>query len=262
VTSPLVEPVAPRGLLADKVALITGAGQGVGQGIALALAAEGASVMAVGRTLSKVEDTAAEIVKRGGTARALAGDVKDEADIDLCVRATVEAFGTVDILVNNAQEVPLGPLLSMSRTELNDGWDSGPLAAFSFMKACHEHLKGGGVVINLATSASLRPDTQGYGVYGAVKEAMRTLTRAAACEWGPDGIRVLNLVPLAKSPGYLWWENDRPEEAAAFAATVPLGYVGDCEADIGRAAVFLCSPDARYVTGTTLMVDGGQAYLR
>ena len=120
----------------------------------------------------------------------------------------------------------------------------------------------GGVVINLATSASLRPDNQGYGVYGAVKEALRTLTRAAANEWGPDGIRVVNLVPLAKSPGYVGWESARPEEAAAFAATVPLGYVGDCEIDIGRAAVFLCGPDGRYVTGTTLMVDGGQSYLR
>ena len=88
------------------------------------------------------------------------------------------------------------------------------------------------------------------------------LTRTAATEWGPDGIRVMTLIPLATSAGYEQWAEDRPEEAAAFLRTVPLGRVGDCEADIGRAAVFLCSNDARYITGGTLIVDGGQAYLR
>ena len=250
------------GVLDGKVALVTGAGQGVGQGIALALAAEGARVMAAGRTAAKLQTTADEITRRGGVAHLTTCDVKREDDIRACVTATVAAFGTVDILVNNAQEVPLGPLTSLTRDDLQTGWSSGPLAAFTFMRECYEHLKGGGVVINLATSASLRPDTQGYGAYGAVKEALRTMSRAAACEWGPDGIRVVCLVPLAASPGYVGWEQARPEEAAAFAATVPLGYVGDCERDIGRAAVFLCGPDGRYVTGTTLMVDGGQAYLR
>jgi len=95
-----------------------------------------------------------------------------------------------------------------------------------------------------------------------VKEALRSMSRAAAYEWGKDGIRVVCLMPLAKSPGYVEWEKARPEEAAAFVATVPLGYVGDCEQDIGRAAVFLASADARYITGSTLVVDGGQGYLR
>ena len=110
-------------------------------------------------------------------------------------------FGTVDILVNNAQEVTLGPLLDMTRDNFEDGWLSGPVASFSFMKACHEHLKDGGVVINLATSASLRLDPMGYGVYGAVKDATRILSRVAATEWGADGIRVICLMPLAASPG-------------------------------------------------------------
>jgi NAD(P)-dependent dehydrogenase (short-subunit alcohol dehydrogenase family) len=250
------------GVLDGKAALVTGAGQGVGEGIALALAAEGARVMVVGRTLAKVERTAAEIARRGGTARAAACDVKQEREIGACVRATVEAFGGVDILVNNAQEVPIGTLLSLRRDDLESGWRSGPLAAFSFMQACHEHLRGGGVVINLASSAALRPDPVGYGAYAAVKEALRSMSRAAAYEWGRDGIRVVCLMPLAKSPGYVEWEKARPDEAAAFVATVPLGYVGDCEQDIGRAAVFLAGPDARYVTGSTLVVDGGQGYLR
>ncbi|TFG93162.1 MAG: SDR family oxidoreductase, partial [Myxococcales bacterium] len=166
------------------------------------------------------------------------------------------------ILVNNAQEVPLGMMLALERKDLEAGWLSGPLAAFSFMQAAHEQLRGGGVVINLASSSALRPDPIGYGAYTAVKEALRSMSRAAAYEWGKDGIRVVCLMPLAKSPGYVEWEKARPEEAAAFTATVPLGYVGDCEQDIGRAAVFLASADARYITGSTLVVDGGQGYLR
>jgi NAD(P)-dependent dehydrogenase (short-subunit alcohol dehydrogenase family) len=253
------------GILDGKVALVTGAGQGVGEGIALALAAEGARVMATGRTLAKVEATAAEIRRRGGSAVARASDVKNERDIEACVQATIAAFGTVDILVNNAQEVRIGPVLSLTREDLEAGWLSGPVAAFSFMKACYPYLKasaGGGVVVNLATSAALRPDPVAYGGYAAVKEALRSLSRAAAYEWGPDGIRVVCLLPLAKSPGYVEWEKHRPEEAAAFTATVPLRFVGECERDIGRAAVFLCGPDARYITGTSLLVDGGQGYLR
>ena len=248
--------------LQGKIALVTGGGQGVGRGIALALASEGAAIAVTGRTPEKIESTVAEIESRGGRAIAVSGDVKDEADIARTVERVVSEFATIDILVNNAQEVPLGPLLSMQRSDFDAGWRSGPLAAFSFMKACHPHLCGGGVIINLVTSAALRFDSDNYGVYAAVKEAMRSLTRTAACEWGPQGIRVVNLMPLAASDGFQGWQAARPEEAAAFVATVPLQRVGDCEHDIGRVAVFLCGPDGSYITGTTIMADGGQAYLR
>jgi NAD(P)-dependent dehydrogenase (short-subunit alcohol dehydrogenase family) len=250
------------GVLDGKVAIITGAGQGVGQGIAYAMADEGARIVVAGRTLAKCETTVAEIERRGGEAYALRCDVTDEDDIGACVAATVERYGTVDILVNNAQEVFITPLLHATREQFNRSWESGPLAAFSFMQACHDLLAGGGVIINLATAASLRPDPDNYGVYASVKEAMRMLTRTAATEWGPDDIRVMTLIPLATSAGFEQWALDRPEEYEAFLRTVPLGRVGDCEADIGRAAVFLASPDAGYITGGTLIVDGGQAYLR
>ena len=251
------------GILDGRVALVTGAGQGVGEGIALALAAEGARVMAAGRTLAKVKSTAEKIARRGGTAQAVACDVKNEPDIRACVDATVDAFGGLDILVNNAQEVSLGLMTQLTRDAVEAGWLSGPLAAFSFMQAAYPHLKKGkGCVINLATSAALRPDPFGYGAYAAVKEAMRAMSRAAAYEWGPEGVRVVCLMPLARSPGYVEWERSRPEEAAAFVATVPLRFVGECEQDIGRAAVFLAGPDGRYITGSTLVVDGGQGFLR
>jgi meso-butanediol dehydrogenase / (S,S)-butanediol dehydrogenase / diacetyl reductase len=245
-----------------KVAIVTGAGQGVGRGIALAVAGEGARVVAAGRTYSKVEATVDAIRARGGDGLAVRCDVGNERDIVECVTTAAQAFGTVDILVNNAQEVPLGRLEDVSRDEFEAGWRSGPLATFSFMVACRPYLRGGGVIINLGTGASLRPDPIGYGAYAAVKEATRALTRAAACEWGPEGIRVVTIVPLATSDGLEAWAASRPEEADAFFATVPLGRAGDCENDIGRVVVFLCGPDAGYITGTTLTIDGGQAFLR
>ena len=247
--------------LKGKVALVTGAGQGVGQGIAFALAQEGVAVAVTGRTLSKVEKTAAEIVKRGGKALALECDVKDAASLQRSVEQTVKQLGGLNILVNNAQEVPLGPLLAVSDEGFTAGWDSGPLATFRLMKLCHPHLKGGGCIINLASPAAMRWDASNYGVYAAVKEAIRSLTRAAACEWAKDGIRTNAILPLANSPGMEWWTREHPQEAAAFIATVPMQRVGECEADIGRFVVSLCSEDCRYINGQSIAVDGGQAYL-
>ena len=247
--------------LKGKVALVTGAGQGVGQGIAFALAQEGVAVAVTGRTLSKVEKTAAEIVKRGGKALALECDVKDAASLQRSVEQTVKQLGGLNILVNNAQEVPLGPLLGVSDEGFTNGWDSGPLATFRLMKLSHPHLKGNGCIINLASPAAMRWDASNYGVYAAVKEAIRSLTRAAACEWAKDGIRTNAILPLANSPGMEWWTREHPQEAAAFIATVPMQRVGECEADIGRFVVSLCSDDCRYINGQSIAVDGGQAYL-
>lgn len=247
--------------LSGKAALITGAGQGVGRGIALALAAEGAAVAVTGRTLSKVEKTAAEIVGRGGKALALECDVKSAESLRHAVDATVKKLGGLHILVNNAQEVPLGPLNGVSEEAFAAGWDSGPLATFRLMKLCYPHLKNGGNIINLASPAAMRWDASGYGVYAAVKEAIRSLTRAAACEWARDGIRTNAILPLANSPGMEWWTKAHPQEAAAFVATVPMQRVGDCEADIGRFVVTLCSEECRYINGQSIAVDGGQAYL-
>jgi NAD(P)-dependent dehydrogenase (short-subunit alcohol dehydrogenase family) len=248
-------------ILQNKVAIVTGAGQGVGRGIALALAREGASIILVGRTRSKLDEVACEIAGFGGTARAAQADVKNPADIEAAVALTVEMFGGIDILINNAQEVALGRLLDVRDDAFVDGFTSGPLATLRFMKACHPHFvaRGGGAIVNLATAAAQRWDMAGYGCYAAVKQAIRSLTRAAASEWGRDNIRVNTIAPHALSPGMEMWIKSVPEEAAAFIATIPLGRVGDCEIDIGRAVVFLVGPDARYLTGATIPIDGGQA---
>lgn len=247
--------------LLGKVALVTGAGQGVGQGIAFALAAEGAVVAVAGRTLAKVQATAAEIDRRGGKALALQCDVKSADSMAAVVAEVVSQLGGLHILVNNAQEVPLGPLNSVSEEAFAAGWDSGPLATFRLMKLAYPHLKGGGNIVNLASPAAMRWDASGYGAYGAVKEAIRQLTRAAACEWAKDGIRTNAILPLGDSPAMAGWSKARPEEAAAFVATVPMQRVGACEQDVGRFVATLCSDDCGYINGQSIAVDGGQAYL-
>ena len=247
--------------LQGKAALVTGAGQGVGQGIALALASAGASLALFGRTASKLEATAATIAERGGQALVTAGDVCSADDLARAVTQTVEGFGSVDILVNNAQQVPMGPLAKVSDEDFELGFRSGPLAVLRLMKLVHPHMVagGGGTIFNLVSSAGVRWDMAGYGAYGSVKQAIRPLTRAAAAEWGRDNIRVLSIAPHAKSPGLKWWIENNPEEAEAFFRTIPLGRVGECEEDIGAAVVALCQPELRYLTGATIPLDGGQA---
>ncbi len=247
--------------LTGKVALVTGAGQGVGQGIAVALAAAGAAVAVTGRTRAKLEQTCALITERGRSALPIEGNVKDPGSLAAMVEQTVSQFGGLDILVNNAQEVPNGPLLEVTDEAFVAGFESGPLASFRLMKLAHPHMaaRGGGVIVNLASSAGIRWDMSGYGAYGAVKQATRVLTRAAAAEWGRAGIRVLTIAPHAESPGLKWWVANNPEEAEAFFRTIPLGRIGRLEEDIGRAVAALCSDDMSYLTGATIPLDGGQA---
>lgn len=248
-------------MLKNKVALITGSGQGVGQGIALAMAKQGAKIAVTGRTLKKLEKTCELITNLGSEAIAVQCDVKEMASLEQCVDKVVSTFGTIDILVNNAQEVPLGDLHSITDEALEAGWQSGPKATLRLMKLCYPHLKGGGCIVNLASTAAKRWDASGFGAYAAVKEATRALTRAAACEWAKDGIRSNVVLPHATSPGLKWWIENKPEEATEFIATIPMQRIGDCEEDIGNFVATLCSENCAYVNGQSIAVDGGQAYM-
>lgn len=248
-------------MLEGKIALVTGAGQGVGQGIALALATEGARVAVTGRTFGKLETTAALITERGGEAFPVLCEVKSEESLGACVDTVVAHFGGLQILVNNAQEVPLGTLEQVTDEAFTAGFESGPLATFRMMKLCYPHLKGDGCIVNLGSSAAKRWDMSGYGAYAATKESIRALTRAAACEWGPEGIRSNVILPHATSPGLAWWIDNRPEEAAEFIASIPQRRVGDCEQDIGRFVAMLCSENSSYVNGQSIGLDGGQALI-
>jgi len=247
--------------LDGKIAIITGGGQGIGRGTALEMARAGASLVLSGRTLEKLILVVAEIESLGARAVAVRADVNEADDLACIVEAALTAFGGIDILVNNAQESPLGQLLDVTDAAFLRGFSSGPLASFRMMKLCHPHMKarGGGSIVNMCTSAAVRWDMSGYGAYGAVKNAIRVLSRAAACEWGKDNIRVNTVAPHALSPGLKGWMAARPEEAAEFVKTIPLGRVGDCETDIGAAIVQLVGPGMVYLSGATLPLDGGQA---
>ena len=249
-------------ILHDKTAIVTGAGQGIGRGIALAFAKEGAAVAVAGRTESKLVETVKLIEEAGGRALAILCDVSRAEDITHTVERTAAAFGGIDILVNNAYDGVLGPLLSVDDESFMRGIVAGPLATFRFMRACHPHMKGrgGGDIVNLATSAAVRWDARNYGPYAVAKQGIRALTRAAACEWGTDGIRVISIAPHARSPSLARWIDAHPSEAEDFFRTIPLGRIGDCELDIGRAVVALIGPAMRYLTGATVPLDGGQAY--
>jgi NAD(P)-dependent dehydrogenase (short-subunit alcohol dehydrogenase family) len=251
------------GRLEGKVVVVTGAGQGIGAGIALAAAAEGASVVAAGRTLEKVEKTAAEIEARGVSALAVKCDVRRRDEVDACVAATLERFGRIDGVVNNAQMVALGPVLEITEKDARRTWESGFLGSVWFMQAAHPALlESKGSVVNLGTGSALRNDLPGFALYAGTKEMIRTMTRMAALEWGKDGVRVNAVIPNGMSPGLEMWSQLATKEFEDFLSTIPLGRVGRLEEDVGRAVAFLLSEDAAYVTGTTLMVDGGQAYLR
>jgi NAD(P)-dependent dehydrogenase (short-subunit alcohol dehydrogenase family) len=247
--------------LKGKIALITGAGQGIGQGVALAMASEGVDLLLAGRTVEKVEETARLAQTRGVRAIPLGCNVKAADDLASAVETAARELGGVDILVNNAQEVPLGLIDEVSDEAFTAGFESGPLASFRLMKLVHPLMakRGGGTIFNFASSAGIRWDMASYGCYGAIKQATRALTRAAASEWGKDNIRVLTIAPHAESPGLKWWIENNPEEAEAFFRTIPLGRVGRLEEDIGRAIVALCGSDLGYLTGATIPLDGGQA---
>jgi NAD(P)-dependent dehydrogenase (short-subunit alcohol dehydrogenase family) len=244
-----------------KIAIVTGSGQGIGQGIALALGKAGAHIMLAGKTPAKLEETKSCIEAAGGHAATVAANVSEPDDIARIVESTLTAFGGVDILVNNAQQAVLGPLLDLDDAGFRMTMDTGPWAVFRLMKAVHPHMKrrGGGAIINLASSAAISWNTSSVGVYACAKQGIRALTHAAASEWGPDGIRVNTIAPLGASPSFKAWLEAKPEGPDAYLATIPMRRVGDPEIDIGRVVVFLVGPDAGYITGATIPIDGGQA---
>jgi meso-butanediol dehydrogenase/(S,S)-butanediol dehydrogenase/diacetyl reductase len=245
-------------------AIVTGAGRGVGRGIALALATAGAHVAVVDRTEATLGDTCAEIEARGATAIPVVCDVRDLAAIERCVDAVVSAFGSVRVLVNNAQISAQGSVLDVTEEAVDDAWTSGPLAALRFMRTCHPYLLDGGAVVNISSGVTLAAGAHGLAAYAAAKAALQSFSRAAAVEWGRQGIRVNTVQPYVMSPGYEEWLADNPHAAERAMALehVPLGRMGDAETDVGRTVVWLVSSDAAYITGTIVPVDGGAGYLR
>jgi NAD(P)-dependent dehydrogenase (short-subunit alcohol dehydrogenase family) len=244
--------------LAGKRAIVTGAGQGVGRGIALALAGEGAAVVVAGRTLDKVERTAEQIRAAGGESLAVRCDVSVTADVEARFGETVPSFGGLDVLVNNAQSTPPNRRLQdvpIEDVELALG--TGPIATFRCMQAAFPHLRErGGSIVNLGSNTALEGAPL-FGPYAMAKEGIRGLSRVAAREWGRFGIRVNVICPFGDSPAAMRFNDAHPDAAKAILRSTPLGRMGDCEQDIGRAVAALVSDDMFYLTGATVMLDGG-----
>jgi len=249
------------GRLEGRVAVVTGAGQGVGRGIALACAAEGARIAAVDLRREGADETATLCRGRDVDAIAVAADVGRRADVDRAVGEVLDHFGSLAILVNNAHDFTLGvPLEETTDDDMERSWRSAALGTLYFMQACFAPMRdqGGGKILNIGSGSALDGDA-GAASYVAAKEAVRALTRVAAREWGPHGIHVNTLCPFARTPRWEAFADAHPGRVDRQAASLPLRRApGDPELDIGRAAVFLVSDDSSYVTGQTLFVEGGR----
>ncbi|MEU7811741.1 SDR family oxidoreductase [Pseudonocardia sp. NPDC049154] len=244
--------------LEGQTILITGAGQGIGRGIALALAKEGAQVALAGRTKSKCDVVAEEIAALGGTALSLACEVGDRAAVDRTVTDTVERFGGLTGLVNNAASSVQKPLADTTDDDVDLCWRSGAMGTLYGMQAALPHLKaaGGGSIVNFGSSTAVNGNAT-FGAYAMAKEAIRGASRVAAREWGRYGIRVNVIVPVSLSPATVDFSENHPERFAAVQNALALRRVGDPETDIGGAVVALMTSDLGYLTGDTLMLTGG-----
>ncbi|MFS0782651.1 SDR family NAD(P)-dependent oxidoreductase [Bacillus sp. 1P06AnD] len=251
------------GRLSGKAAIITGAGQGLGKAYATVFANEGAAVAVVDLNEENAQKTADEINANGGKAIALAADVSNQEQVNEAVKKTVEAFGTVDILVNNAQGLSgTKPLIEVTTRDMEITWRTGPLGSLYFMQACYPYMKqSGGRVINVCSDTGIEGFT-GFAAYGSAKEAIRALTRVAAREWGKDNITVNVISPGAMTPAAKAFMESEPEQYAAIMAPVPLGRLGDPVEDIAPGLVFLASEEGRFITGQTIELNGGHTFVR
>lgn len=244
--------------LAGKVAMLTGASRGIGRAIALRLARAGAKVVVSSRKLENVEAVASEIEAAGGEALAVQAHVGRPDDLVSLVGRTLERFGRVDVLVNNAATNPhFGPLLTADDGQWDKILETNAKSVFRLCREVVPHLEaqGGGKIVNMASIAGLRP-TVNMGVYGIAKAAVIMLTQVLALELGPQNIQVNAIAPgLIKTRfSQLLWQT--PQIAEPILARVPLGRLGEPE-DVAGLALYLASPASDYVTGSVFLVDGG-----
>lgn len=247
--------------LDGKVALVTGAGRGIGRAIALRLAEAGAAVAVADLDADLALAVTDEIRAAGGTAEAAPADVSDEADVKSVVRACVDRMGGLDVLVNNAGIFPTCPVLEMETADFDRVVSVNLRGVFLCTREAALVMAdrgGGGAIVNVTSIDALHPSMVGLAHYDASKHAVWGFTKNVALEFAPHGIRV-----NAVAPGGVLTEGvrdmgaDTSEAIAAFSARIPMGRMGDPD-EIARAVLFLASPLSEYMTGSQVVVDGGR----
>ncbi len=247
--------------LEGKVAFLTGAGRGLGVGIAVALAKAGASVALFGRKREALEETAAKMAEVGGRSLICLGDVRNRADIDAAVAATIEGLGPIWALVTNAYAADDRKVEDIDDDNLDLAIKSCIHGTLYPMQACFPTMKErGGRIINFG-SGSATMGLPNLGSYNIAKEGVRGLTKSAAAGWGQYGITVNTICPLATSPAYENWFGGLSEaEQQGHLESILLRRMGDPEQDIGSLVVFLAGPGGGYITSRTIHVDGGRCF--
>jgi NAD(P)-dependent dehydrogenase (short-subunit alcohol dehydrogenase family) len=243
--------------LDDKVIIVTGAGRGVGKGMALHMGRGGARIVVAEWKQHLLEDTCSELAAIGVEHLCIVCDIQVREQIDGMVAQTVDRFGRVDGLVNNAQTFrPMAPVADVGEDDVDVFYTSGVKGTLWAMQAVYPHMKAQqwGRIVNFASSMGITGG-RGFAAYNASKEAIRALTRTAAREWASDGVVVNAIAPAAAT--HHGDAAKQSEGYRTFIENCPMGRQGDPETDIGPIAWFLCSDACRYLTGHTFMADGG-----
>jgi len=248
--------------LEGKVALISGAAGGIGKGMATAFVKEGATVVVVDLNEELGNQTIKELQEFSPDSMFIQANLAEHDNLAGIVKQVADKYGKLDILVNNAHASRMNSMENTTQADFDLSFNTGFYPTFYFMQAALPYLKETkGKIINFASGAGINGDVNQVS-YAVAKEAIRAATRVAANEFGPFGINVNIIAPIAKSPGLIEWSEKNPEYYQGMLAKIPMRRLGELENDIGRVAVFLASEDSDYITGQTIMVDGGSIKLR
>lgn len=261
---PTSETPSPKTLrFLNRVALVTGAGQGIGRAIAVAFAAEGAHVAVNDIDAASARATVDSITSAGGRAIAVPADVSDEGAVEAMVESVARELGGLDVVVNNAYWRAKATTAATLRSEDFDRcMRIAVYGTFFVSRAAYPHLRARrGSVINLGSEGSHNPPLPGMLDYAAAKAGVRAISKALAREWGADGIRVNTIWPNATTPLWNAYAEANPEEMQRMVGEIALGRPGDAAVDIAPVVLFVASEDAGFITGQTIVANGGRTML-